>query len=85
MERAKKVATFIEKGIAPADERDEIIDSLSRDQMVSYLDNRHREIARRAQELARDMAKAKGTTYEQELALIQRDVDEAVAAQRNEV
>ncbi len=80
----KKIATFIETGMAAVDERDEIIDSMSREQMVAYLDRMMAIVRGNLQQLALDLSAANGTTFEYELGLLQRDVTDAVAKRPTE-
>ncbi len=80
MSLERKIATFIETGLAAADERDEIIDNMSREQMVAYSERQMAIVRGNAQRLARDLSAANGTTFKHELRLLQRDLDEAIAA-----
>lgn len=58
--------------------RMEIIGGMTREQAQRYFDRRMAKVKREALRLALDLSRANGTTFEHELAKLQRDMKDAV-------
>lgn len=76
---SRKIAAFIATGLADVDERSDILEAMTREQMIAYRDRRLADIRASALELALDRAAVEGTTVDYELRVLRRAIDDVEA------